>query len=171
MSMCSPISRSPVCVSLAAQWWWAYLPISRLQVLLRPISDRLGDPRRFASCLVVILSLSQLLHLLRPVLDRLVVCPPSSLLLWSVQLVILRRPSSVPAIVLDSPLLLVVLGLLLLGLYFLVLWVVVASRLTRRLGGSLHLLLAVEAFVALRYFLRLRAPRPCRFVICLHRSA
>ena len=38
-------------------------------------------------------------------------------------------------------------------------------------GGSIHLLLAVEALVALRYFLRPRAPRPCRFSLCPRRTA
>ena len=171
MSMCFPILHSPVCALLAAQWGWACLPISRHQVLLRPVLDRLGDPRRFASCLVVVPSLSQLLHLLRPVLDRLPVSPPCALLLWSVQLLLPTLPDILVSIAHGWPLLLLVSGTALLVPWHLVLWVVVTCRLTRRLGGSLHLLLAVEALVALRYFLRLRAPRPCRFVICLHRFA
>ena len=171
MSMCSPISHSPVCAWLAAQWEWACLPISRHQVLLRPISDHLGDPRRFASCLVVVPSLSQFLHLLRPVSDRLVVPPPYALLLWSVQLLLPTLPDVLVSVAHGWLLLLLVSGMAPLVLWHLVLWAVVTCHVTRRLGGSLHLLLAVEALVALRYFLRLRAPRPCRFVICLHRSA
>ena len=34
------------------------------------------------------------------------------------------------------------------------------------LGGSVHLLLAVEALAALRYFLQLPFPMPCQYAFC-----